>query len=677
MGEKYNLLKINRYQHQYVIGIDFGHGETSAAYAEIDWDKSAGKSERQIFDIRINPGATFDEKILVSAICEKPDGSCFVGDMALDENNLADGSNLRIGFKQPPSNINGQKERLMIRFMNLVYMRIREELHDKLNDHNHVVYIARPSGWKDEQVKKLYIQMAQKAQIPLAGLTSESRAAIFYAYNHIRIGDGFNKAFKRGGVVFDLGSSTLDFTYISDDKIEEHGYLIGASYIDRAIYEQCLLKTEVAKEFIQRYPQFKDKILFEARKAKEMAFYQSKIDKSIELSSIMPDNHFDKESYENIYVKVKFINEEELNDFCNKQVLVDPFESGNTIGYLDSLKTAMNDFKENYIPAYPINGVFYTGGASRMKFIKPLIQECFKLGEDAVLSDQINPSLTVSKGIASLGVADARCELLIEQLNKKVAEKTSLSEIKKMIVPYPLEALVGLNVPLNDTNTLIGMLVERVSTSAWTVVDTACRRFVWINPKVSLDMKDLETYIRVEMSNYENNNLQSIVYSVFNQFIKNKTEIIQNDLNEVILLYGFDKKLEIGVANNLRETSAIKKEVDKMTQNIAEICAKNTTKLISQILWAALGLFLFGIFAAIYYAIKGIVNAFTSEKTKREKLIKKILDKKEDIILDIKLQLARELSGNSYFISEVSTQMKEYFDKTIKSNINRVRIPLE
>lgn len=38
-----NLIVPNKYKHKYVVGIDFGHGETSAAVCPIEWDKSAGQ----------------------------------------------------------------------------------------------------------------------------------------------------------------------------------------------------------------------------------------------------------------------------------------------------------------------------------------------------------------------------------------------------------------------------------------------------------------------------------------------------------------------------------------------------------------------------------------------------------------------------------------------------------
>ena len=80
--------------------------------------------------------------------------------------------------------------------------------------------------------------MAIKAGIPLGGLTSESRAAIFYAKSP---NVNFSKEISKGAIVFDLGSSTLDFTYLSDkDKPIDFGYDLGASIIDNAILENMI-----------------------------------------------------------------------------------------------------------------------------------------------------------------------------------------------------------------------------------------------------------------------------------------------------------------------------------------------------------------------------------------------------------------------------------------------------
>ena len=196
-------------KHLYVVGIDFGHGETSAAICPIEWGKDAGLRESKVTDIDMDIAAR--KKVIPSAICRK-DGYYYIGDEAFEH--VTDNNGIRLAFKQKPASLNGEQEKLMMDYMNAIYKRIRESC-TELKDGNHIVYIARPSGWVDESCKELYRQMALKAGLPLGGLTSESRAAIFYAKSP---SVNFANEISRGAIVFDLGSSTLDFTYRSDDN---------------------------------------------------------------------------------------------------------------------------------------------------------------------------------------------------------------------------------------------------------------------------------------------------------------------------------------------------------------------------------------------------------------------------------------------------------------------------
>lgn len=173
---KAQLIKPIKDQHRYVVGIDFGHGESSAAICSLEWETSAGHRENKEEDIDMDINAR--KKVIPSAICIMPDESMFIGDEAFEH--LTDNNGFRLSFKQKPVDISGENEVLMMKYMKAIYARIRES-RQELTDDNHIVYIARPSGWVDNDCKDLYCQMALKAGIPLAGLTSESRAAIFYA----------------------------------------------------------------------------------------------------------------------------------------------------------------------------------------------------------------------------------------------------------------------------------------------------------------------------------------------------------------------------------------------------------------------------------------------------------------------------------------------------------------
>ena len=397
------LVVPDKNKHKYVVGIDFGHGETSAAICSIEWNKDAGQRETKVQDIDLDKAAR--KKVITSAICHVKEG-ILIGDEAFEH--MTDNNGIRLCFKQKPQSIDGDAEKLMIDYMKAVYGRILDS-QEELREGNHIVYIARPSGWTEDSAKELYRQMAILAGIPLGGLTSESRAAIFYAKSP---NVNFAKEISKGAIVFDLGSSTLDFTYLSDNvKPIDYGYNLGASIIDTAILENMILKDEDAKEFVQKYPEYRDALKFKARKFKEDAYSRNEESKTIggfPLGNIISDEQESYDDYADTYIKLRIANLAELNNMISSST-----------NYMENLREAMKDFKETKIPGKTINGVFLTGGASRMNFIRPLISEAFGLPIDKVRIDNDNPSLTISRGIALLGATDAITSILVKELRLK------------------------------------------------------------------------------------------------------------------------------------------------------------------------------------------------------------------------------------------------------------------
>lgn len=638
------LVKPNKEKHKYVVGIDFGHGETSAAICELEWDKSAGTSEQKIRDIDMDRNAK--KKVIVSAICKTPNGRYHIGNEAFEPDNLIEGTQLSVCFKQAPQQIDGEKEQLMIAYMRTVYERIRN-YEENLKDDNHIVYIARPSGWVKEETKELYRQMALKAGIPLGGLTSESRAAIFYALSP---NVGFAKEVSQGAIVFDLGSSTLDFTYLKDDDQNpiDFGYNLGASAIEQTIYEKLIYQTEGVDEFVAIYPQYVDALRFQARLIKEEAYSKDPETRTLvkfSLDKVMSEECKDIEKYEDVDVKIKFKNVNELNELI---------ENGTT--YISRMKESIIDYRDNHIRGKKVHGVFLTGGASRMNFIIPLITEVFNLSETQVKIDGDNPSLTISRGIASLGVADAVTDMLVAELENKIPSVVNTSELQKK---------------------LIAELSEEISDSSWKAVESACLSFKTSQLEKSLEMKDLESKIRFYMDLYKEHELPRIISNVFNKFLKDESENVRIELNKIISYYAPGREIKSVAMNQISGSSAINNELNKMAENIAEICAKNTTSTIGKVLWAALGIFLWGVFAVLYYAIKGVINYFRSEESKRKDLCKKIEEKELEIKTNVSMELEKQLAVNNEFTSVVSSNMKDYFNKLVKENIKQVRIPIE
>lgn len=376
-------METNR-QYEYVIGIDLGHGETSAAICPLQWDNAPGELDA-VKDLEMGG----NKKVIPSAITILDDGRAYIGDAAFSPEVLKQ-ANVRVCFKQAPKNINGDAEQIMIRYMQEVYRRIRENNSALLTNTNHLVYIATPSGW-DVSTQNLYVEMARKAGIPMGGVTKESRAAFVKAQQDTT--SGISRNIEKGAVVFDMGSSTLDFTYMNSSlsNLIDYGYDCGASFVEKSIFSEQEKEEEAIQLFEKKYPKLVDCLVFEARKVKEQVYFDPslRVKKTINFSDIIDDEELEDERF-----KLMF-RPGELNEFLEKN------------GYIEKIENAMLDYKKKYIPNQQIYGVFLTGGASRMDFIKPLVCKCWGVPEELVYRDQ-DPSLTISQGVAEVARMDMR-----------------------------------------------------------------------------------------------------------------------------------------------------------------------------------------------------------------------------------------------------------------------------
>lgn len=668
------LVKPNPNQHEYVVGIDFGHGETSAAICRLQWNTSAGKSDIDASDIRINPTNTGNEKVLVSAISIIAGNMPRIGTEAFASDQLNDGATIRVCFKQPPTDINGEPESLMIQYMSAVYKRVRD-MQKELTDTNHIVYIARPSGWQDEDVKELYREMAISAGIPLAGLTSESRAAIFYAKNNPKI--GFAKIVDKGAIVFDLGSSTLDFTYLAkDDEVVDFGYPLGASIVERAIFEDKMELNEGVQLLLKNHPQYKDALLFKAREIKEDIYKKdedtSSIDMSFMLRNVVSRECSDYASLKNEFIEVEYESIASLNESIEAKE-----------HYISNLKEALNDYISNYIPGKQINGVFLTGGASRMNFIADTIRETYKLTKDQVRLDPDNPSLTISRGIAMLGRADAVSDVLLEKL---------LNKLKTIDVSGAYKGFVD-------------ELSKKIGNETWTIVEKELKNFKNSNSDKSVN--DLEASIRSAMKNYATRSLNPIFLSAVQNAIMSKSEEIRGDLNKIISFYTPGAELKpVNVSNLSLDTTDVERQlkstIDGVIDSIAEQVTNNVGEIIADFLWAALGIFLWGLFYIGYKGLQYAWNHLTKsdaeraaeEREKKEKQKKEAMAKKLDSNLrkkcyakimesasSIKRKLISgiqsSLSNNSGLRNKIEPEIRKFSREYVESNISTIRIPIE
>lgn len=423
--------KNQRRQIEYVIGIDLGHGETSAALCPIQWD-----TEVEQLDPATDLEMGGNKYVLPSAITILPNGNAYIGDAAFAPEILRQ-AKVRVCFKKAPKDINGDSEKLMIRFMKEVYTRILQNNVGRLTPTNHLVYIATPSGWSKE-TQTLYFEMAKLAGLPMGGITKESRAAFVRAQNDVTSGLGRN--IERGAIVFDMGSSTLDFTYMRKGlpALIDNGYDCGASFIEKAIFEDKEKDDESIQLFERKYPELVDSLLFEARKVKENVYFDQtlRVKKTINFDDIVEDEELEDERF-----KLAF-QPGELDEMLRGK------------GYMEMIRQAMMDYRKNYIPGEKIYGVFMTGGASRMDFLKDLICECWGVEKTQIYRDN-DPSLTISEGVAEVARMDLRTEGMDEGLQEAIIRLENSDDIYHSFID-----IFGNAIFENVTNQIEGIFNE-------------------------------------------------------------------------------------------------------------------------------------------------------------------------------------------------------------------------
>ena len=483
-----NKMKIDKSKIEYVIGIDLGHGETSAAICPLQWDKLDNQLD-PAKDLEMEP----NKKVIPSAITITADGKAKIGTAAFDPNILKQ-ANVHVCFKKKPTDINGESEQLMMRFMKEVYRKIRENNGGMLTDTNHLVYIATPSGW-DAQAQQLYLEMAKKAGLPMGGITKESRAAFVKAQHDPTANLGRN--IEKGAIVFDMGSSTLDFTYHNAglSRMIDNGYDCGASAVEKSMFAALESSSEAIREFRSKYPDLVDYLLFEVRRAKEEIYFDTtrKYKKTINFEDFIDDEDLEDERF-----RLKY-ESGELNDFLESK------------GYIQSIREAMRDFINNHISGQNIYGVFLTGGASRMDFIKPLVSQCWNVPEDKILRDP-DPSLTISEGVAEVARTDLRTEDLDKDL-EPLFNRISGAKIYDSFVEHFGEDLSG-------------AIVNNVA-------ETIC---AWRDSSYDQSLNQLNSQIKATVQEWVGKGAEE-VNSYVSDALAEQTEELRNKVDAIVAAY--------------------------------------------------------------------------------------------------------------------------------------------
>lgn len=654
--ETRQLIKPVPGKHEYVIGIDFGHGETSASYCRLDWNNNSASPVKQL---ELNGS----EKVVVSAICRTTDGEYHIGNDIFDSQFYTNRTAVRIGFKEPPASIEGQHEQLMIQFMRLVYERIRRAV-TALSDDNHVVYMARPSGWHDDHVKRVYEQMALHAGIPLAGLTAESRAAFYKAMTNPEY--KFGPMVKNGAIVVDLGSSTLDFTYLSEREQNpiDHGYPCGASLIDNVIYDDQIKNHPNVAAALAKYPDLEDIFRYQARQIKEKIYTNEKalLNYPFDVGTITNDEEFEDK---NCRVKYAANMASETAVPAERRSLNQAIEDD--IQYMSKIKEAMEDFDTRYVRSRPVSGVFLTGGASRMGFMLQLVEERYRCR----CCRDSEPSLVVSDGTTMLGAADALSRRMRDEILREA--DGIMSALDKF--DWEKELSAELTAKIWDECIYESLQEYANNESDWS-------------------FNDLMRMINARVEQKILNNLPQIIQQKQAGLIEKSLTEVNEKATQIIRFYSPEKTVDFKMNGGSIQTdeinSVLQNSIEESVSRSLKTVMDGLTDWLSILMWMAIG----GAFGLIGIAVtligewwlgddKEAAKRKQEEKNKskrlsrnnRQKVYAEVMKQQDDIVEKIEENIYPELKGLR--LNEMLSRQAQALKNEVMKTIDQTQINID
>lgn len=389
----------------YLIGIDFGHGETTASL--YDTENNRGMVER----LHILDGNTPESCKVESAVCRNRETGEWQFAKDIRDYALPD---LTLHFKAPMNEITPKNKEAFAAFIKLVFEHIlenRTDLHYNpvTDERNFELYVACPSRWNVSQILEYKNFISEK--IPVDWVIRESDAAYFRFNAEKKTDQKTDQNFSDFSVlVIDVGSSTIDFTAYDTNApkpIPPSGEKHGASAVEKLIYkyfEEGDSAFNAAKrnaEAICRRNNLSwyNAVVHNIKKGKEEFYTWQYKTLGLDLSnkSIHP------EAIGRIFgVDGCIISKEQLED----EILA-PYRKT----LFQDLNAEKLRLEKEQIGTPQV--VVLTGGASRMPWLQKLVKDVFS---DSKVCRDIEPSYVVSDGIAYYAYAHYQLKPRIENV---------------------------------------------------------------------------------------------------------------------------------------------------------------------------------------------------------------------------------------------------------------------
>lgn len=507
---------------QYIVGIDFGHGETAAWVVPIIGvpQKAGIELNPKGESLRIHSTNKVSEKTIDSVVYKQPNGT-----YSLDPTS---GSIMVTELKGRPNALSTEKKEAYKAYIGLVVERIIQlngSLLTKENgEWNFRLCIAAPTQWNDEDRKQYldFFDDALKSQcITVDWVINESDAAYF---SHVSADN------TKSVLVIDYGSSTIDYTVISQGKkVSDDSWSeaqLGASNIEKIILSDYIRRkgdrnikgvrnvciatgnSQFTTEAIR------ERLLYTCRKLKEKSFSESCYPSLCPLyySFGVEIEQYDEES--DPFADYLFVFSGNLEKLIGpRDEKTGEYKEGCYIWSVCQSLTNLKNRIQEKIGNTKIDKVILSGGASIMDWLKPEVRRIFGslVSIEDNISEDSTPSYVVAKGIALYQQAQLRA---LDQLVSKISTMP-FDELYKAADKNATAQIIKEMIDANVTNKII----EKEGITGIEMRTMYCNFIESLNTQNQVFCTKLQKWFDSILSEKIGIEIQHIIGEIFHKFI--------------------------------------------------------------------------------------------------------------------------------------------------------------
>ncbi len=381
-----------------VIGLDFGHAETTVTKANM-----GATTPPAVLDVQ-------GQAPMVTAVAETG-GQVLVGEDAYRGRNP---EGLHVAFKSPRLKDHETRRPTKLFVQRIVEILAKERI--IAGGAESLFVVGHPSGWS-EPVRRDYEALLQETGMQQVRVVAESHAAFLAAREvlDIPVDD-----LKGSVLIVDIGSSTTDFTAvvaIEDKRIDFGSNELGAGILDKIILERSL--NAELRELFEEYPQYRDQCLLYSRKVKEDYFNSKNKREPVEYFKRVGEKRIPFD------VEIRDTDMKEILSTPISEYLQQPDEELRGLDWPSSFQRELQQAREK-AKDNPPRMILLTGGASRMDFVLKCCEEVFP---SAKIVRGEEPQFTIARGLALAG----RTGNKLEQFRSEIKGSLTSDKLQKML----------------------------------------------------------------------------------------------------------------------------------------------------------------------------------------------------------------------------------------------------